>query len=373
MGLELLGTGAGAASGLEQLLTQRRAEELMRQQALQHALSAIGLRDDRQARLAQQKMQSDALSESRNQTNKSRMADLNLRQLQTLSPGTTLGASSFERMTNPETGAALPEQFDESKGTEASLPSTSLSGMMPIDRGQSGITTTTPEKSLKLDPSFRFKGTAQQQAGADERERKQQMADATISARVEGLNQAAERLKMQGQMNEANILLAQARAEAANAKAEKDRGANGPSSYASERSQRVLDSVRALKSQVSHWNTGVGSMLAGIPATNARDFKAKLDTLKGNIGFGELAAMREASKTGGALGQVSDRELTLLSSVLGSLDSGQSVPALLDQLDKIEGSMTRWTAAQGGTAKPMPSHGPTTKPTAEELIRKYGG
>ncbi len=372
MGLELLGTGAGAAQGLEQLLTQRRAEELMRQQALMHAMSAIGLRDDRQARLEQQKSQADALAESRSQSNNTRLAALNLQKLQALGPGTTLGKESFASLTNPETGAALPEQFDESKGTAASLPSASLSGFQAIAGGPSAMQTK-PEASQAINSSYRFKGTAQQQSGEVEADRKREMADAAISARIQGLNQAAERLKMQGQMNEANILLAQARAEAANAKAEKDRGANGPSPYAAERTRRAVESARSLKEQVGNLNTGPGSMLANIPGTGARNFRAQLDTLKGNIGFGELQAMREASKSGGALGQVSDRELTLLSSVLGSLDAGQSPSALRGQLQQIEDSLTRWQNAQGGGAiKPAASH-ETSKPTADELIKKYGG
>lgn len=51
--------------------------------------------------------------------------------------------------------------------------------------------------------------------------------------------------------------------------------------------------------------------------------------------------MRAASKTGGALGQVSDREGQLLQSSLGALDQGQSPKAFREQLDKIEESLRR--------------------------------
>ena len=133
-----------------------------------------------------------------------------------------------------------------------------------------------------------------------------------------------------------------------------------PSPYAAERGARNLASVDALLQKVNRWTTGVGSTLAKIPETQARDFAAELDTLKANIAFGELTAMREASKTGGALGQVSDNELRLLTSALGALDTGQSPANFRAQLSKIRESLARWDAASGGAAKPMPSHGATT-------------
>lgn len=164
MGLELLGAGAGAGQGLEQLIAQRRADELMRQQALMHAMSAIGLREDRQGRLAQQKNQADALAAARDESHKARQQTINLQQLQALPMGTDVGPSSFARLTNPETGAAPPESFDMSPGTSASLPSVSLAGMSAIGpRGPEGMAPQTQESSHAIDPSFRFKGTAQQQ------------------------------------------------------------------------------------------------------------------------------------------------------------------------------------------------------------------
>src|SRR5258708_15717981 len=117
MGLELLGTGAGAAQGLEQLVAQRRADELMHQQALEKAISALGLHEDRQARLGQQKAQADALAQARADQNQIRQHPVNLSQLQSMAPGTELGQSDYDRFTNPQTGVAVPKQFDLSPGT----------------------------------------------------------------------------------------------------------------------------------------------------------------------------------------------------------------------------------------------------------------
>ena len=113
--------------------------------------------------------------------------------------------------------------------------------------------------------------------------------------------------------------------------------------YAREKSNRVISSVDELLGQVGNLTAGPGGLILGnIPGTKARDFKAEMDTLKANIAFGELTEMRNASKTGGALGQVSDREATLLQSTLGALDLGQSPEHLKKQLTKIKSSIEKW-------------------------------
>ena len=125
-----------------------------------------------------------------------------------------------------------------------------------------------------------------------------------------------------------------------------------PSPYGQERSRRVLESVDNLMGQINNFTAGPGSLLSVIPGTPQRDFAAQLKTLQSNIAFSELQEMREASKTGGALGQVSERELDLLSSVLGSLDAGQSPAALKSQLQQVRDSLARWNAAKSGVAAP---------------------
>lgn len=76
-----------------------------------------------------------------------------------------------------------------------------------------------------------------------------------------------------------------------------------------------------------------------------RNYKAQLDFLKGNIIPATLTAMREASKTGGALGQVSDREGAWLASSLGALDMSQSSEMIVQQLQLIDAALTRWQNA----------------------------
>lgn len=114
------------------------------------------------------------------------------------------------------------------------------------------------------------------------------------------------------------------------------------SSYTEEMKNRTLQSVDELLGQVNQYTVGFGSLMKGVPTSPARSFSAQLDTLKANIAFGELTAMREASKTGGALGQVSDREGKLLQSTLGALDQGQSPEQFKAQLEKIKNSIITW-------------------------------
>jgi len=117
------------------------------------------------------------------------------------------------------------------------------------------------------------------------------------------------------------------------------------SPYQQERITRNLTSLEDLMGQVSGWNTGMGSLIAAIPGTPAANFRADVNTLAANIAFGELTAMREASKTGGALGAVSEKELALLESALGSLDRAQSPAQFKESLNTIKESIQRWQAA----------------------------
>jgi hypothetical protein len=122
------------------------------------------------------------------------------------------------------------------------------------------------------------------------------------------------------------------------------------SQYQTDTNNRILQSVTELLPSVSGYVVGpAGKATYKVPGTAAYDFNAKLETLKSNISFGALTQMREASKTGGALGQVSDREGALLESSLAALDIGQSPEQFKDQLKKIQKSIVTWniTAATG--------------------------
>lgn len=129
-----------------------------------------------------------------------------------------------------------------------------------------------------------------------------------------------------------------------------------PSPYTAERVSRTVETIDSLLPQIGHSTAGAGAALANIPVvggmTDAGAVKSKLATLAANIAFNELAQMREASKTGGALGNVSERELDLLSNSLGAIQQNQHPDTLRSELENIKASLQRWqqaVAAQGAT------------------------
>jgi len=87
---------------------------------------------------------------------------------------------------------------------------------------------------------------------------------------------------------------------------------------------------------LDEWTTGYGGLLANLPDTEARRLDKLLDTVRANVAFGALTEMRENSPTGGALGNVSNIELSLLGSTLGSLDNLNSAEDLAKSLRRIQ-------------------------------------
>ncbi|MCP5099928.1 MAG: hypothetical protein GY943_30615 [Chloroflexi bacterium] len=102
----------------------------------------------------------------------------------------------------------------------------------------------------------------------------------------------------------------------------------------------VLDEIDITKQLIERspkTTTGlVGSAISGMDQTTAGQVKNRLSTIKANIGFDKLQAMRAASKTGGALGQVSEFENRLLQATFGSLEQAQDSTALLYNLERVE-------------------------------------
>ena len=84
---------------------------------------------------------------------------------------------------------------------------------------------------------------------------------------------------------------------------------------------RTIANVQEAIEQVTPGTTGIrGALTSGIPGTKSKALKNQIKTVQANLGFDTLTSMRAASKTGGALGQVSERELDLLISAVESLD-----------------------------------------------------
>ena len=78
-----------------------------------------------------------------------------------------------------------------------------------------------------------------------------------------------------------------------------------------------------------------GNLMTNVPGSQATDVAKRLDVVKANIAFDRLQAMRKASPTGGALGSVSDKDMKLLQSSLGSLDQAQTPQQFLEAMRNV--------------------------------------
>lgn len=134
-----------------------------------------------------------------------------------------------------------------------------------------------------------------------------------------------------------------------------------------ERANVVLNSLKEVLPKVGASTAGVGSVLAALPGTDAKDLAAKLDTIKANIGFQQLAQMRAASPTGGALGQIAVKELDFLQASLGNLDTSQSPAQLRKTIKDIQGSIERWKSIVEGN-EPAEEAAATS---VDDLLKKY--
>jgi len=122
----------------------------------------------------------------------------------------------------------------------------------------------------------------------------------------------------------------------------------------------VLGKVDSALSKVGGFTSGWGGLLANVPGTKARSLQADIDTIKANLGFAELAKMREQSPTGGALGQVAVKEISFLQSTIANLDQLQDPQSLRKSLNEIKASYNRWLdAVKKGEQGSAPSEGNT--------------
>ena len=99
----------------------------------------------------------------------------------------------------------------------------------------------------------------------------------------------------------------------------------------------VLAAIRqARKVAQNEGGTGYSALLSELPASTARKLQGEIDTIISNLTFDKLQSIREDSPTGGAVGQVSDRDMKLLGSTVAALDPMDDLDTFLERLDRIE-------------------------------------
>ena len=104
---------------------------------------------------------------------------------------------------------------------------------------------------------------------------------------------------------------------------------------------RTIRQIRSIYQGISPGVGGLANWLSYIPGSDAADVEKLTKTLQGNIAFKKLADMKAASPTGGALGAISERELDLLASNLGSIDPSLSFFLFKENLDEIENIVSK--------------------------------
>ena len=120
-------------------------------------------------------------------------------------------------------------------------------------------------------------------------------------------------------------------------------------------------------------NVGFNARFSGVPGTASADLAARLSTLEANAAFDALQKMRDSSPTGGALGQVTERELGLLQSTLAALSQSQSEKQFDEELvrfkQQYESILQRVEAdyeRQYGQPLPLDGPSPTDSPAPEQ-------
>lgn len=88
--------------------------------------------------------------------------------------------------------------------------------------------------------------------------------------------------------------------------------------------------------------TGIaGQALSSLPPTNAAELRRQVDVLKSMASIESLNAMRRQSPTGGALGNVTERENAMLANAAGALDPNASPSQFRSALDNYYHTLLR--------------------------------
>lgn len=173
-----------------------------------------------------------------------------------------------------------------------------------------------------------------------DQEFKQQMMALTAASR----NATTD---LQRQMTQLKIdELKSKQADKAEAKTIKEEGAIA-------HANKVITDVLDAKNLVTGLTTGlIGKGQSFVHGTDAFTLKERIATIKANLGFDRLQQMRDASPTGGALGQVAVQELQALQSSVASLDVGLPKKELDKNLGKIQTHYAAWLKALGREVPP---------------------
>lgn len=129
-----------------------------------------------------------------------------------------------------------------------------------------------------------------------------------------------------------------------------------------ERAGVIINKAKKALTQTGPWTTGAGALLGKLPGTPARNLRGTVDTIKANLGFEQLAKMRAASPTGGALGQIAVKELEFLQAAVANLDPDQHETQVEENLNEVITRYENWLKAVEQAGGEMPGSGDQTPP-----------
>lgn len=137
--------------------------------------------------------------------------------------------------------------------------------------------------------------------------------------------------------------------------------------------KRNINQLRELTKDIDESTTGFAQQALGwIPWTEAGAVRKNLESLRAKVGFETLQQMRDRSKTGGALGQVSERELELLYSSIAAIDAQMDDKEVKTNLLEI---ISRWERSkaliEAEYDEDSPYRGMSVKQIDEEINKRF--
>ena len=134
----------------------------------------------------------------------------------------------------------------------------------------------------------------------------------------------------------------------------------------------VIDTVNEAIGITGRGTAGYAALFDFLPESGSRELANTVDTIQANLGFDKLQSMRDASPTGGALGQVSERELNFLQGALANLDRRQKPETLKKNLRKILTHYNNWRdAVIESRGQELMSQGMTEEEALQQLATEF--
>lgn len=138
-----------------------------------------------------------------------------------------------------------------------------------------------------------------------------------------------------------------------------------------ERLTNMSDAIDRAVNMADDLSAGAGAATKAVPGSPAANLAAQLNTIGSIVGLDELQRLRDNSKTGGALGQVTEAEHKLLQSVIASIDQSQSPSILRRQLKEVrDKAKASWDRVQAAYERDLAQFG-GGKATAAPKRLKY--